>query len=377
MPYYITKTGLDAFDAARAWGLAVVLNVLTEDEVEIRDVEWAFVVDSAVPLPNNLAIANNLAWRTLTFEQNWQRVFVTQKGDWLNKRDEALSVIADQLTTLLAKYLFSESGDLKRGLKCILQNPANTVVFGKGESLPGGLDPTGFKGLRHNTRAQYREGQLNVPEDHWALACLGMVTCGTYRYAREAGQSSWLVLLPIPQEIHFSYFRDVQTLFRLPGLMYHGVQNAAAHYAVQLAERLRRRAAAQGSLQDRYSAILYFKLFGAGQQMKPAQGNQLRLEPLMEAIARDPHGTQPMLEWLDYCFCLGATKGAEDLALAATELVMRWDLEAYDRLVRVAVRILGREQVRKKNPRDFDSFLRRTRTEAIQQAMEVMSHAVV
>jgi hypothetical protein len=149
MPYYITKTGLDAFDAARAWGLAVVLNVLTEDEVEIRDVEWAFVVDSAVPLPNNLAIANNLAWRTLTFEQNWQRMFVTQKGDWLNKRDEALSVIADQLTTLLAN----------------LQNPANTVVFGKGESLPGGLDPTGFKGLRHNTRAQYREGQLNVSED--------------------------------------------------------------------------------------------------------------------------------------------------------------------------------------------------------------------
>jgi hypothetical protein len=360
MPYYITKTGLDVFDAARAWGLAVVLNVLTEDEVGIRDAEWAFVVDSAVPLPDDLAIANN-AWRTLTFEENWQRVFITQKGNWNNRRDKALSVIADQLTTLLAN----------------LQNPANTVVFGEGESLPGGLDPTGFKGLRHNTRAQYREGQLNVPEDHWALACLGMVTCGTYRYAREAGQSNWLVLLPIPQETHFSYFRDVQTLFRLPGLMYHGVQNAAAHYAVQLAERVRRRAAAQGSLQDRYSAILYFKLFGAGQQMKPAQGNQLRLEPLMDAIARDPHGTQPMLEWLDYCFRLGSTKGAEDLALATTELVMRWDLGAYDRLVRVAVRILGREQVRKKNPRDFDSFLRRTRTEAIQQAMEVMSHAVV
>jgi len=363
MPYYITKTGLDVFDAARTWGLAVVLNVLTEDEVEIRDIEWAFVVDSAVPLPNNLDIANN-AWRTLTSEQNWQRVFITQKGNWLNKRDKALSVIADQLTTLLAN----------------LQNPANTVVFGKGESLPGGLDPTGFKGLRHNTRAQYREEQLNVPEDHWALACLGMVTCGTYRYAREAGQSNWLVLLPIPQETHFSYFRDVQTLFRLPGLMYHGVQNAAAHYAVQLAERVRRRAAAQGSLQDRYSAVFYFRLMKPDKptaNWKPAQGNQLRLEPLMEAIACDPHGTKPMLKWLDYCFCLGATEGAEDLALAATELVMRWDLEAYDRLVRVAVRILGREQVRKKNPRNFDSFLRITRTEAIQQAMEVMSHAVV
>jgi hypothetical protein len=141
----------------------------------------------------------------------------------------------------------------------------------------------------------------------------------------------------VPQETHFSYFRDVQELFRLPGLKYHGIQNAAAHYAIQLAERLRRRAAAQGSLQDRYSAVFYFRLMKPDKptaNWKPAQGNQLRLEPLMDAIARDPHGTQPMLEWLDYCFRLGSTKGAEDLALAATELVMRWDLEAYDRLVR-------------------------------------------
>ena len=367
MPYYVTKTGLDAFDAARAWGLAVVLNVLTEDEVEIHDAEWAFVVDSAVQRLNNPTIPDNLAWRTLKFEKGWQGVFKThknkthKKSGWTNgRRDDARSVIENQLTTLLNN----------------LHDPANRVVFRRGKSLPGGVDPTGFKGLRHLTRAQYREEQLNVPEDHWALACLGMATCGTYRDTKEAGQSNCLVLLPIPQNIRFSYFRDVQELFRLPKLEYYGVQNAAAHYAVQLGERLRRRAAAQGSLQDRYSAILYFKLFSAGQQMKPAQGNQLRLEPLMDAIARDPNGTQSMLEWLDCCFHLGATEGAEDLALAATELVMRWDLESYDRLVRVALRISGREHVRKKNQRDFDSFLRKTKTEAIQQAMEVMGHAV-
>jgi hypothetical protein len=366
MPYYITKTGLDAFDTARAWGLAVVVNVLTEDEVVLRHEDWAFiVVEPPMPVPNS-TIANSLAWRTLIFEQGWQRVFMTAKGGWSGKRDKAKDVVEQQIGSLLTD----------------LQNPANTVALGSGESLPGGLDPTGFKGLRHESKAggyhkSSPEDQLEVPKDHWALACLGMATCGTYRPVKEARQINWLVLLPVPQEVRFSYFRDVQELFRLPGLKYHGIQNAAAHYAIQLAERLRRRAAAQGSLQDRYSAVLYFGLFGAGQQMKPAQGNQLRLEPLMDAIARDPHGTQPMLEWLDYCFRLGATEGAEDLALSATELVMRWDLEAYDRLVRVAVRILGREQVRRKNPRDFDSFLRRTKPEAIQQAMEVMSHAVV
>jgi hypothetical protein len=372
MPYYITKTGLDTFDAARAWGLAVVVNVLTEDEVVLRNEDWAFIVEPPMPVPNS-TIANSLAWRTLIFEQGWQRVFMTAKGAWSGKRDQAKQSVEQQISSLL--------GNLK--------NPANAVALGTGESLPGGLEPSGFKGLRHATRAKYQEDQLNVPKDHWALACLGMATCGTYRDAgvkerkskkREVGQANWLVLLPVPQEVRFSYFRDVQELFRLPGLKYHGIQNAAAHYAVQLAERLRSRAAAQGSLQDRYAAVLYFRLFGAGQQTqqtKPAQGNQLRLEPLMEAIAQDPHGTQPMLEWLDYCFRLGSTKGAEDLALAATELVMRWDLDAYDRLVRVAIRILGRKQVQDKNRRDFVAFLRHTGSESIRQTMEVMHHAVV
>jgi hypothetical protein len=351
MPYYITKTGLDAFDTARAWGLGVVLNVITGDEVHITGVDWTYIVEPSSAVASGVSLSGNTAWASLFQEKSWQCVFMTANSDWSGKRDKAKDVVEQQIGSLLTN----------------LQNPANTVALGSGETLPGGLDPTGFKGLRHESKAggyhkSSPEDQLEVPKDHWALACLGMATCGTYRPVKEARQINWLVLLPVPQVVRFSYFRDVHELFRLPGLKYHGIQNAAAHYAVQLAERLRRRAAAQGSLQDRYSAVLYFRLFGAGQQMKPAQGNQLRLEPLMDAIARDPHGTQPMLEWLDYCFRLGSTKGAEDLALAATELVMRWDLDAYDRLVRILVKY----QVQGRIKRDH---LPETRT-----VKEVMSH---
>lgn len=333
MQYYVTRTGLDVFDSARVWGLAVLLNALTEDEVILRDEEWAYVVEPVGSLPENPSLADNLAWRTLFSEQEWRYVFITDKGGWSKKRDRVGKVL-ERSTNLLLKTL---------------QDPTNTVSLGSGSSLPGGLDPTAFKGLRHATRARYGEDQLKVPEEHWALACLGMATCGTYRYAKEAGQSSWLVLLPVPGEVRFSYFRDVQDLLRPSGLRYHGIQNAAAHYAVQLAEGLRRRAAAQGSLRDRFSAVLYFCLFSAGQQTKPAQGNQVRLEPLMEAIARDPHGTQPMLEWLEYCFRLGSTRGAEDLALAVTELVMRWDLDAYERLVRTLIRYQAQGRVKHAN----------------------------
>ncbi len=362
MLYYVTKTGLDAFDTARAWGIAIVLNTLTKDEVNIRDVDWAYEVQPLSSVPANPSLSSNRAWVSIFAEDGWQRIFMTVRSGWQDRQDEVRQRLESKLSNVLSN----------------LMNPSNTVAFGTGQSLPGGLDPAGFKGLRHITKARYGEGQLEVEENHWTLACLGMATCGTYRYSKEAGQSNWLVLLPGPQEVRFNYFRDMQDLFRLrPGLRYHGVQNAAAHYAVQLAERLRRRAAAQRSLQDRFSSVLYFRLFGAGQQTKPAQGNQLRLEPLMEAIARDPHGSQAMLEWLDYCFRLGSTKGAEDLALAATELVMRWDTAAYDRLIRVSAHVIGHEQLRRRNPRDFDRFLRATRNEAVfQEVMEVMSHAI-
>jgi hypothetical protein len=333
--FFVTKTGLDAFDTARAWGLAVLLNVLTQDEVRLQDASWAFILEPKGCIPQNAQLTGLGSWVTLfnAVDVQWDGVFVTQRGRQGAKKDQVRQILQTQLHSLLSD----------------LQRPDNLVEIGSGENVPGGLEPAAFKGLRHVTKASYREDQLKVSEGHWALSCLGMATCGTYRFSREAGQYRWLVLLPVPQNVHFNYFRDVQALMRPSGLRYIGVQNAAAHYAVQLAEQLRRRAAAQGSLQDRFSAILYFTLFGTRQQVKPSQGNQLNLTPLMDAIQEDPHGTEAMLKWLDYCFRLGATRGAEELALAVTELVMRWDLDAYEKLVRVFVRFIARNQVRYDN----------------------------
>jgi hypothetical protein len=333
--FFVTKTGLDAFDTARAWGLAVLLNVLTQDEVRLQDASWAFILEPKGCIPQNAQLTGLGSWVTLftAGDVQWDNVFVTQRGRQGAKKEQVRQILETQLHSLLSD----------------LQRPDNLVEIGSGENVPGGLEPAAFKGLRHVTKASYREDQLKVSEGHWALSCLGMATCGTYRPIREAGQDRWLVLLPVPQNVHFNYFRDVQELMRPSGLRYIGVQNAAAHYAVQLAEQLRRRAAAQGSLQDRFSAILYFTLFGTRQQVKPSQGNQLNLTPLMDAIQEDPHGTEAMLKWLDYCFRLGATKGAEELALAVTELVMRWDLDAYEKLVRVFVRFIARNQVRYDN----------------------------
>jgi hypothetical protein len=365
MPYYITKTGLEAFDTARAWGLVVLLNILTRDEVSIHDTEWAFIVEPLASIPPHTSLQANTQWKTLFVSAGtfWAQVFITtrEKRKLQNKVSQVQQVLRGQWQTVLNQ----------------LANPANIPTLGSGENIPGGLDPTAFKGLRHVSRAGYKESQLSAPEDHWALACLGMATCGTYHRVREAGRLKTLALLPVPQSTRFSYFRDVQFLLRPPKRHYRGVQNAAAHYAVHLAKQLRQRASAQGSLQDRFHAILYFTLFGAGQQTKPSQGSQLNLAALMEMIWHDLHGSQAVFEWLDYCLRVGSADGAAELALAVTELVMRWDFEAYDLLVRTLARVLWREQVQRRNPRDFRQLLWATKNEAVfRQIMGVMNYAV-
>lgn len=359
--YWIAKTGLGAFDTARAWGCAVLVNALTQDEVEIEDRLSAFAVRPISSIPPGVTLSGNSQWSTLFSSQDthWQSVFATSRGQWEDKRNSLKQTLEGNWQALLQQ------------LQAFM--PTN---MGSGETLPGSLEPSGFKSLRHTTRARYAEENLAVPAEHWALACLGMATCGTYRYSREAGQTNWLALLPVPQQIRLSSFRSVQSLLQSSLLSrYRGVQNAAAHYAVQLMKKLRDRAAAQGSLQDRFSAVLYFRLFGAGQQLKPAQGNQLNLAPLMNAIQQDTSGTEAMLEWLDNCFQLGAADGAEELALAATELVMRWDLDSYERLVKVQMRVLGRAPLRRRAQRNFDQLLWCTKPDSLSKAMEVVGYA--
>lgn len=335
MQFFVTRTGLEVFDTARAWGLAVLLNALTETEVDIQDWGWAFVVTPLSAVHPNAQLTGS-TWNSLFVAQDvdWRGVFVTYKSqEQQGKAGEVKECLSKQWHELCKE----------------LSNPTNTVKFGSGETLPGGLDPTAFKGLRHASRARYAESQLRVPKGHWALACLGMATCGTYHFIREATQWKTLVLLPAPQSVRFDYFRDVQHLMRPKRLYYLSVQNAAAHYAVHLAEQVRKRAAAGGSLQDFFYAILYFMLIRTGQQTKPSQGSKLNLAPFTQIIQRDPHKSQAVLEWLDYCFRLGTTQGSDELALAATELVMRWDLDAYERMVRVLSRFVAKKRMKIEN----------------------------
>ncbi|MEM4203684.1 MAG: hypothetical protein QXS54_06410 [Candidatus Methanomethylicaceae archaeon] len=329
---YVTKTGLAIFDTARAYGLANLVVTARGSGVRavIEDQDWCFII-SVDKLPTNPPSGDKWAVLFQPEGTEWSRVFITYgQAAQGQQRKRVRQVLEKQFNDILSAY----------------QNPLHSVTLGSsGETLPGGLEPAAFKGLRHPSRRQYSEGPIKVPKEDWALACLGMATCAVYRYSREVAQGAYLALLSVPEFVRFAYFRTVQQMLRGRGLRYRGVQNAAAHYAVLLADEVRKARARQPQLQDRFSGVDYFTLFRTGNQWKPSQGGRLNLGPLMNALSSDPHATEPMLRWLDYCFRRGSTEGGEELALATTEFVMRFDLTSYERLARVFARFIAGNKV--------------------------------
>jgi len=343
MQFAITKTGLDVFDTARAWGLAAVVSARAQSDVRIRDRGWSFTID--VQNAHTAGAGPSLLPALIdATDENWSFVFITFGQE---QRQNKISDIEENI-----KLLTNIS------MPQIANKISGSVFTSGGKTLPGGLDPSGFKGVRQKTRAGYDEGQLRVNADHWALACLGMVLCGTYQRIGSGSVPRTIALLPVPLDVTVAQWAEIRELTRWPRAtpgtsvseprLSRQVAGTAvaAQAAVQLAERVRKRAAAHGSLVDRFSDILFFELFKAEQQYKPAQGNRVRLDRLTAMIQQDAALAEGVFEWLDYCFRRGSAKGAQDLALAAADFVFRWDVDSYDRLARLFVRYLVTDEIK-------------------------------
>lgn len=336
MRFWITKSGLEIFDVARAYGLAALLSYADEDgstSPVISDAGAVYCVDfpGGKPSAARLTDASNSGWLEAfaigdfrdPLSPQWNSLFVTDAAKFKeSKRCAVKRLLEGRLDDLL------EQASLARLV----------ADFDGGETLPGGLDPVAFKGLRGRTRGQYTEGQTKVDQLNWALACLGGALTGRFLYQRGAG---YFVIYPVPESVEWTDFREVRKQTYGERLNYLSVQNAAAHYSVVLAEHLRRRAASGLASTARYSNLLYFSLFKTGNQWKPGGAGRLNLQPLLDLALKRPHEAEGVFKVWQYLFRRGSARGNEDLALAITELVMHPTLESYERHVRVFNRYIA------------------------------------
>lgn len=343
MQYWIMKSGLEIFDVARAYGLAALLSYADEAQSAspiVSDAGAVYCVDlpSGKPSASRLTGANNSGWLEAfaigdfrdPLSPQWNSLFVSYTGANARLRSENREKTKNLLEQNLQQIIHEA------------RNSGLPVRYGDGDTLPGALEPSAFKGLRGVTRGDYQEPEMKVDPHNWALGCLGGALSG--RFLRQGNE--YFVVYPLPERVEWSDFRQIRdaTYHEKPNKgrrPYLSVQNAAAHYSVVLADHLRSRAASGIPSTSRYSNLLYFSLFQAAGGWKPGGAGRLNLQPLLDLALNRPHEAESVFKvWL-YLFRRGSARGNEDLALAITDLVMHPTLDSYERHVRVFARYIS------------------------------------
>lgn len=335
MPYFVPKTGLEIFDLCRAYGLAVLLDYASpEGETPvINEAGSLYLIEHETVDVLKSRLLENPAWHSL-FEESpddrtWSRIFLTDKQNWSEKVKRVKDILSEDTGKVIKNF----------------QDPTNLpeISSNKGETLSGPLDPSAFKGLRGRTRGDYTEGQTKVDSHNWALACLGGAVSGRYKVQKAQGNKwDYFVIFPVPLRIELNNFREIRSRTYAIGLKYLSIQNAAAHFSVILAEKMREMAAAKSQFTDRFSGVLYFSMFQSGQQYKPSTGGNLSLYPLMELALSGRNGASKVFEVWNYLFRKGSVQGCEDIAEAITQFIMAPSLESYEKHVKVFLKYISK-----------------------------------
>lgn len=323
MQYFVTRSGLEIFDACRAYGLAELLHSLARGRAAptITEVGGGYCVVMPREL-HDASLTECEEWHGVFSQNSWQQVFLTYKKLWPGQRDRVKNSLERRAGEILGK-----AGSELR-------------VTAEGDcTLPGALDPTAFKGLKGLTGGSYSEGPTTADELNWALGCLGAAVAQRYKIQKALGRKwEYYVTLPVPEEVRLGDFHTVRQLVYEKGLHYNGVRNAAAHFSLLLADAVREKGAGNPWFPMRFSSVVYFWLFQSGQQYKPSAGGVVQVGKLIGTALAHPEAASEMFRTWDYLFRRGSTKGGEDLAEAATELILTPSLESYYRHARIFLR---------------------------------------
>lgn len=335
MHYFIPKTGLEIFDLCRAYGLAMLLDYasLEGETPVINDAGSSYLIEHETEKVSKDRLLKNAAWHSI-FEESpddrtWSRIFLTDKQNWSKKVKKVKDILSKAAEKIIRDF----------------QNPANLPVISsnKGETLSGPLDPSAFKGLRGRTRGDYSEGQTKVDSPNWALACLGGAISGRYKIQKDQGNKwDYFVIFPVPQRVELNNFREIRKSTYTIGLKYLGIQNAAAHFSVVLAEKMLAMAASKSQFNDRFSGVFYFSMVQSGQQFKPSAGGNLSLYPLMELAVSGRPNISSVFEVWNYLFRKGSVQGCEDMAEAITEFIMNPSVESYEKHAKIFLKYISK-----------------------------------
>jgi len=313
--FYVNKTGLELFDAIRAYGLGILISGLRyeEPEVTIEDVGYAYVlnVDGELPSEPDQEL----------FEEDeikWRRIFRTFKA----RKDAKKKHPRDDLEEIISQD-FEKILEIHKRADFV---PEIGKKVKEGRTLYQTLDVSAAKGFREEKKGiTYHEGsQLKVDKYSWAVAILGAIHFISWKESADF----ITILIPNPLDIFLQYHREIHYELDRENICRISFATALAHYSVKLAIQAAKREEAP---LVKYDSVIFNVMQKTGQQPKPSGGGKYSLD-FLEKLAKSSQGLE-VLEKLNRLFPVSRqVKGiGQDVALATAEFLIRPSFENFRR----------------------------------------------
>jgi len=324
------KTGMEMFDACRAYGLGLVLDALRSSEqvVKIIDCGPYYQIEGGEVGIRNKEPLKGL----LTSDLPWNRVFLTTRG---TARDRSVSKAKDVLISQIGKML-DDHKDFN------LINPFDSG----GETLSQSQDLTATKGYRVpvRTKVSYTEGSnVKVPATEWTLSVIGELHLGVWK-----GGEALVSILPKPgfEGIRVRRWRDIKGSIDKQRVSRISTQTTLAHTAVLLAQEIGSRKTSDDPFIDKFSSLIFGAMTKTGNQWKPHSGGIFPLDFLYELLEKDRKIPGEIFEIWDHVLRIGSRKGREDISLSLSEFIAHPTSDSWEMYQRVHLRYLLDERIK-------------------------------
>lgn len=313
--FYVNKTGLELFDAIRAYGLGIMISGIRyeEPEVTIRDMGYAYILEVEGELPKEpdeeLFTGDEIKWR-----QIFRTFKVRKDAKKRHPKDDLEEIISQNFEKILEAHKRADFiPEIGKRVK-------------EGRTLYQTLDVSAAKGFREEKRGTtYHEGsQLQVDKYSWAIAVLGAIHFVSWREST----NFMTILIPNPLDIYLLEHREIYDELEKEGVCRISATTTLAHYSIKLAIQIAKRGKAP---LVKYDSVIFNVMQKTGQQPKPGGGGKYSLD-FLEKLAKSPQGLET-LEKLNRLFPISRqVKGIrQDVALATAEFLIRPSFENFRR----------------------------------------------
>lgn len=340
--FFVTKTGLDMYDLCRAYGLALVLDKLTNSGgVIVKDLGFYYLIESPeINIDKNKENIESLIPKKIpqreerrTIEARWDQVLLTYKvkGDIEKK-----------------KKLSSFKEILKNNLEQIINNYSNLnsqISEKNTETLYGTIDPIAFKGVREAKKGvRYDEGgPYKVEKDNLVLSAIGAAWVEIWVTSKDG--IIGILGKPGMKGIEISEIMNIkknvsdQIKFHRGGVL-PTIVWCAVSFLCQIINFKKE------EIFSMFEELSFNFLKKTGKQLKPEKGGKFSLEflnKLAENLSRNDFLTLTNI-WLNI-FKISNKEGLENLGISLAEFISNPSLSKFENYIKIHLHLKLNQKV--------------------------------